>query len=150
MSWSVRFMLGAAAPTTMPARPPAVVTVTPVVSRDVPLYVEEIGKTTAFEMVTVQPQVTGKVLELHFKDGANLKKGDLLFTIDPRPFQATLAQAQAALSQSLANLKWSQSELARVQGLKNTGAVSTQDIESKQNALSVAEDRKSTRLNSSH
>src|SRR2546427_5164687 len=74
----------------LPARPAPMVTVTPAVARDVPLYIDEIGRTAARESVTIQPQVTGKVIQIHFEDGANVKKGDLLFTIDPRPFQATL------------------------------------------------------------
>ena len=120
-------------------RPPAAVMTADSVARDVPVYVEEIGKTAARESVTIQPQVGGKVTEIHFVDGANVKQGDLLFTIDPRPFEAVLQQAQATLAQNRANLEWSRSELKRVQGLTGTGAVSAQEVESKQNAVAVAE-----------
>jgi len=123
----------------LPQRPPASVSVTPAVAKDVPVYLEEIGRTTAVESVTIQPQVTGRVIDIHFTDGAMVKKGDLLFTIDPRPFQATLDQAIATLAQDQANVKWAESEYQRVLGLKNTGAVSQSDLESKQNALAVAQ-----------
>ncbi len=127
-----------AAPAMM-ERPPAAVSVAPAVAQDVPAYVQEIGRTAATESVTIQPQVTGKIIKIHFTDGATIKKDDLLFTIDPRPFQATLDQASATLAQRQANVKWSQSEFSRMQGLKGTGAVSTTDVESKQNMLAVAE-----------
>ena len=122
-----------------PPHPPAVVTAAPAIAKDVPLYIEEIGKTAARESVTIQPQVTGKVMEIHFTDGANVKKNDLLFIIDPRPYEAALKQAEATLAQNHANLDWSRSELKRVQSLAGTGAVSASDIESKQNAVAVAE-----------
>ena len=81
-----------------PTRP---VTVAKVVTKDVPLYLDEIGTCAAYETVQVQAQVSGKILTRDFQDGADVKKGDPLFTIDPRPFQAVLDQdkAQAALDQ---------------------------------------------------
>ncbi len=81
-----------------PVRPALV---TQVISKDVPLYLDEIGTCAAYETVQVQAQVSGKILARHFQDGAEVKKGDLLFTIDPAPYQAALdqAKAQAALDQ---------------------------------------------------
>lgn len=81
-----------------PVRP---VLVAKVISKDVPIYLDEIGTCAAYETVLVQAQVSGKILARHFQDGADVKKGDLLFTIDPAPFQAALdqAKAQAALDQ---------------------------------------------------
>jgi multidrug efflux system membrane fusion protein len=86
-------------PAQAPARP---VTVAKVVTKDVPLYLDEIGTCAAYETVQVQAQVTGVIIGRHFQDGSDVKKGDLLFTIDPRPFQAALdqAKAQAALDQA--------------------------------------------------
>jgi len=83
---------------TPPARP---VLVAQAIAKDVPLYLDEIGTCAAFETVQVQAQVSGIIMERHFQDGADVKKGDLLFTIDPRPYQAVLdqAKAQAALDQ---------------------------------------------------
>jgi multidrug efflux system membrane fusion protein len=81
-----------------PIRP---VLVAKVISKDVPIYLDEIGTCAAYETVQVQAQVTGKILARHFQDGADVKKGDLLFTIDPAPYQAAVdqAKAQAALDQ---------------------------------------------------
>ncbi len=71
-------------------------------SKDVPVYIDEIGKVTASEVVTVQPQVSGKIIARHFVDGADVKQGELLFEIDPRPFQATLEQAEGQLAKDKA------------------------------------------------
>jgi multidrug efflux system membrane fusion protein len=81
-----------------PIRP---VLVVKVVQKDVPRYLDEIGTCAAYETVQVQAQVSGQIIERNFQDGADVKKGDLLFTIDPRPYQAALdqAKAQAALDQ---------------------------------------------------
>ena len=86
-------------------RPPAAVTVATAAVRDVPVYLDEVGKCVAREVVSIQPQVSGRIAEIHFEDGADLKKGDLLFTIDPGPYraaartrrEANLARAKAAL-----------------------------------------------------
>jgi multidrug efflux system membrane fusion protein len=81
-----------------PARPALVAKV---VTKDVPVYLDEIGTCAAYETVQVQAQVSGQIITRHFRDGSDVKKGDPLFTIDPRPYQATLdqAKAQAALDQ---------------------------------------------------
>jgi len=76
-------------------RPPAPVTVATVVTQDVPTYLDAIGKTVARELVAIQPQVSGRIVQIHFTDGADVKKNDMLFTIDTRPLEATLRQAQA-------------------------------------------------------
>ena len=83
-------------------RPPAPVTVTAAIMQDVPIYLDAIGKTVAREVVSIQPQVSGRITKIHFTDGANVRKGDMLFTIDPRPFEANLRQAQANVSKDVA------------------------------------------------
>src|SRR6266481_7548950 len=82
-----------------PAPRPA--SVAKVITRDVPLYLDEIGTCAAYETVQVQAQVSGVIMARQFQDCSDVKKGDPLFTIDPRPYQATLdqAKAQAALDQ---------------------------------------------------
>lgn len=88
------------------ARPgPRPVTTAKVITQDVPLYLEEIGSTAAYETVQIQAQVNGQIVSREFKDGADVKKGDLLFLIDPKPYEAALASAQADLSLNQANLK---------------------------------------------
>jgi len=94
-------------------RPPAPVSVTSAVTQDVPTYLTAIGKTAAREVVSIQPQVSGRITQIHFTDGANVKKGDMLFSIDARPFQANLQQAQANLSKDAALKKQTEANLAR-------------------------------------
>src|SRR2546429_3222303 len=94
-------------------RPPAPVSVTEAVMQDVPNYIDAIGKPVAREVVSIQPQVSGRILKIHFTDGANVKKGDLLFTIDTRPFEANLRQAEANVSKDLALKKQAEANLAK-------------------------------------
>jgi len=94
-------------------RPPAAVSVTVAVSQDVPTYLDAIGKTVAREVVAIQPQVSGRITQINFTDGADVKKGQLLFTIDTRPFDASLRQAQANVSRDNALKKQAEANLAR-------------------------------------
>jgi membrane fusion protein, multidrug efflux system len=117
--------------------PPPLVTVAVAKSRDVPVYLDEIGRNGAFESVTVTPQVPGRIMERHFEDGAELKKDQLLFTIDPRPYQAVLDSAQAQLAQSKAALDLANSQLKMYASIAGTKAVSQLDYETKQNSVEV-------------
>ena len=124
-------------------RPPSPVQVAVAVSQDVPTYLDAIGKTVAREVVSIQPQVSGRITKIHFTDGANVRKGDLLFTIDTRPFEANLRQAQANLSkdgalkkQAEANLvkeiaqaKWGLTQVERYRALVEKGVVSREQYE---------------------
>jgi multidrug efflux system membrane fusion protein len=85
--------------------PPRNVEVAKVTTADVPLYLDEIGTTAAYETVEVKAQVSGQIISREFKDGADVKKGDLLFRIDPRPYEAVLQSAQADRALATANLK---------------------------------------------
>lgn len=85
-----------------PAPKPPVVTVATATGRDVPIYLDSIGFATAFEAVEIMSQVDGQLLKIHFKQGSTVKKGDLLFTIDPRPYQAVLERARGDLETALA------------------------------------------------
>ena len=94
-------------------RPPAAVSVTAAVAQDVPTYLDAIGRTVAREVVSIQPQVSGRIMKIHFIDGADVKKNDMLFTIDSRPFEASLRQAQANVSRDNALKKQAEANLAR-------------------------------------
>lgn len=94
-------------------RPPAPVTVSPAVAQDVSTYLDALGKIVARETVAIQPQVSGRIMQIHFSDGANVRKGQLLFTIDPRPFDANLKQAQANLARDVAQKKQAEANMAR-------------------------------------
>src|SRR5258708_2746024 len=119
--------------------PPPMVTVADAKTQDVPVYLDEIGKCTAQESVTITPQVAGIIMQRHFEDGADLKKDQLLFTIDPRPFQAQLDAAQAQLAQSKAALEFAKLELQRYAEVANTRAISKSDYDTKKNAADVAD-----------
>src|SRR6266478_3154448 len=110
-------------------RPPAPVSVTVAVSQDVPTYLDAIGKTVAREVVSIQPQISGRITRIHFTDGANVKKGDMLFTIDTRPFEANLQQAQANLSRDIAQAKWGDTQVKRYRELVEHGVVSREQYE---------------------
>ncbi len=107
-------------------RPPAPVSVATAVERDVPVYLDEIGKCVAREVVSVQPQVSGRITEILFKDGADLKAGDPLFTIDPRPFEAERERVQASLAKDTAVEKQDEANLAKDIVLAKNGEVQAQ------------------------
>ena len=103
-------------------RPPAPVRVTEAIQQDVPTYLDAIGKTVAREVVSIQPQVSGRITRIHFTDGANVRKNQLLFTIDPRPLEASLKQAQANLSRTVALKRQAEANLAKEIAQANWGA----------------------------
>src|ERR1051325_6535231 len=94
-------------------RPPSPVTVAKAVLQAGQTYPAAIAKTVARETVAVQPQVSGRILKIHFTDGANVRKGDMLFTIDPRPFQAAVSEAQATVTKDIALKKQAEANLNR-------------------------------------
>jgi membrane fusion protein, multidrug efflux system len=96
-------------------RPPTPVTVATAVARDVPLYIDAVGKSVANEVVSIQPQISGRIVKIHFTDGADLKQGELLFTIDPRPLQASVQQAEANVAQNQAQARQAEANTARDQ-----------------------------------
>jgi len=104
-SVSVALTLGAAA-CAKPAGPPAAETVPvrigQVVQKPVALQIRNVGTVQAYTAVTVRALVAGEIMQVHFREGQDVAKGDLLFTIDPRPYQAALAQAEAALARDRA------------------------------------------------
>src|ERR1041384_2633237 len=102
-------------------RPPAPVVVSTAVSQDVSNYMDALGKIVARETVAIKPQVSGRIEKINFADGANVRKGDLLFTIDPRPFEANLKQAQANLAKNTAAKKQAEANLAREIAQENWG-----------------------------
>lgn len=120
-----------------PQMPPPMVSVTEAVAKDVPVYLDEIGKCSAREYVAIKPQVSGRIESRNFEDGANIKKGDVLFTIDRRPFKAALDQAEGMLAQSKAQQKFATIDFNRIKDLPR--AVEPQaDYDTKQSAVDVA------------
>src|SRR5580698_975707 len=120
-----------------PTMPAPLVTVAKATAQDVPKYLDEIGRNTAFESVTVTPQVGSRITERHFQDGENLKQGQLLFVIDPRPFKAQVDAAQASLAQAKAALDLAKIQFARDEEVIGTRAISKQDYDTKKNTVDV-------------
>lgn len=125
---------------------PVPVTVVAAVNRDVPVYLTALGTVQALNTVTVNAQVGGQLMALHFAEGQEVKQGDLLAEIDPRTYQAALDQAVAKKKQDVAQLSASQSTLARYEELIKKNFVSAQDLENQrqtvrqQQALIAADD----------
>jgi RND family efflux transporter MFP subunit len=90
---------------TAPPPGPRPVAVAKVITKDVPLYLDEIGTCAAAETVQVQAQVSGQIISREVEDGADVKTGQVLFRIDPRPFEAALASAQADAALAHATLQ---------------------------------------------
>ncbi len=120
-------------------RPPAPVTVAAATTEDVPFYIDAVGHIVAREVVSVQPQVSGRIVKIQFADGADVKAGEVLFAIDARPFQAQLNQAEANLAEAQAALNLAKTNFARVESITDPRAVSRQDYDTKKNAVDIAE-----------
>jgi len=115
------------------------VTATPAIAKDVPVYLDEIGRMVPVESVTIVPQVAGKIMATNVTDGMDVKKGDLLFEIDAKPFEAVLASQEATLQQYKADLELAKVEFKRISNLLTTSAVSPLEYDQKKAALAVAE-----------
>lgn len=85
-------------------RPPVPVTVVTAVQKIMPVQVEAVGTVEPYSTVSIRSQVTGAITKVHFKEGQDVKEGDQLFTVDTRPFEATLKQAEANLAKDMAML----------------------------------------------
>lgn len=117
--------------------PPAVTVATPVVKLEAD-WSEHSGRFAAAETVEVRPRVSGYLRTVHFKDGQFVQKGQLLFTIDPLPFEARAARAQAEVAQTDARLERARSELKRAETLRAADAISTEEFDSRKEALAQA------------
>ena len=124
---AVLFLSSCEKPT--PPIPPVAVTVTPVVQQDVLATSQWVGLLDGFQNSNIQAQVSGYLLTQNYKEGSVVKKGALLFTIDPRPYQAALAQAQANYSRAVAQAQLQQITLQRQAELYKTKVISQQQYD---------------------
>ena len=121
------------------APPPPAVTVDTPVKRTVTDYDEYVGRFAAINSVEVRARVSGYLDAVHFKDGQIVKQGDLLFTIDKRPFQNTLDQARANLAQAKSNLEFTQADYTRGQQLVRDKTITDQIFEQRAQAFRNAQ-----------
>jgi multidrug efflux system membrane fusion protein len=119
--------------------PPAPVTVSQPLQKEVAEWDEFTGRTEAVETVEVRARVTGQLMKVNFKDGAKIKKGDLLFVIDPRPYEAELARAEAEVTRLQASLELAQDDLARAKRLFKSKAISEEEFDSRSKGLRGAD-----------
>jgi RND family efflux transporter MFP subunit len=134
--WSSALAVGISLALAGCARPPAEapplavpVTVSLPVEREVTEYAEFTARTAAVDSVEVRARVWGYLEKVNFKEGAMVKKGDVLFELDPRPYQALLNQAQAKVAQDKAQLEYDEAEYQRNLKLVRTGAVARSDLD---------------------
>jgi RND family efflux transporter MFP subunit len=121
------------------APPPPQVTIAKPVSKMITDQDEYVGRFVAIESVEVRARVPGYLEAIHFQDGQMVKAGDLLFTIDRRPFQISLAQAQASLAQAKATLAFAESDLVRAQGVAIGSVITQQTFDQRMQAKRSAE-----------
>ena len=115
--------------------PPPAVTVAKPIKRTVVDYDEYVGRFAAINSVEIRARVSGYLDKLHFKDGQVVKQGDLLFTIDKRPFQNTLDQARANLVQAQSNVAFTESDYTRGQQLVRDKTITDQTFEQRAQAF---------------
>ena len=121
------------------AFPTPTVTVAKPVQRTVVDYDEYVGRFVAVDSVEIRSRLSGYLSAIHFTDGQMVKKGDLLFTIDRRPFEIALEQMRANLAQSRANLAFAQADLQRGQALLQNKTITEQTYDQRTQAKNVAE-----------
>ena len=121
-------------------RPPAPVAVVQAVSQDVPVYIDAVGKISAREVVSIQPQVSGRITQIHFVDGADVKVGQsAVYRRSRGRIRPILNQAEANLAQAEAALKLAKINFARVENISDPRAVSRQDYDTKKSAVDSAD-----------
>jgi RND family efflux transporter MFP subunit len=107
------------------------VNVVTVIEQEVNEWDEFTGRLEAVESVEIRPRVSGYITEIHFEAGAVIKKGDLLYVIDPRPYQADFDRAAAEFERTQAQLKLSQIELDRAKELRDKNTISASEFDQK-------------------
>jgi membrane fusion protein, multidrug efflux system len=117
---------------------PVPVTVGTAVTRDIPVRIRAIGTAEPYTSVQVKSLIDGQITTSHFKEGQFVKKGDMLFTIDPRPYQAQLAAAEAALAKDTVTMKYAQRAASRSGALVKEKSVSAEQDEQVQSLAEAA------------
>ena len=121
------------------APPPPAVTVASPVQRTIADHDEYVGRFVAIDAVEIRARVSGYLDKIHFKDGQMVKEGELLFTIDKRPFQTTLDQAKATLQKARAELAFAEGDLERAAQLVRDKTITQQTFDQRTQVKKVAE-----------
>lgn len=126
---TMAFLAGCGSPKAAPPVPSPEVEVASVVQKDVPIYSEWVATLDGYVNAQIQPQVTGYVIRQRYKEGSFVRKGQILFQIDPRPFQALLDQANAQLAQAQAQLGKSEMDVDRDTPLAKARAIAQSQLD---------------------
>ncbi|WP_432764934.1 efflux RND transporter periplasmic adaptor subunit [Halomonas elongata] len=119
--------------------PPPQVSVAEVVVKDVNFWDEFTGRIDAVDEVELRPRVSGYLDEIHYSEGQTVEKGEVLFTIDPRPYQADLARAEAELERARARAELTRSEAARAETLAQSRSISREVLDQRRATAAQAE-----------
>jgi multidrug efflux system membrane fusion protein len=131
--WLTMALVGCSSKPPDPPPPPAV-TVAPVLERDINEWDEFTGRLQAVDQVEIRPRVSGYIKRVTFPEGKEVRKGEVLFEIDPRPYQADLARAEAQLEQARTASELAAREVARAQRMVSVKAISQEEFDSRTSA----------------
>src|SRR6266853_1503671 len=115
------------------------VAVAAVQKQDVPVYLSGLGSVTAFNTANIKSRVDGQIVEVNFKEGQNVKQGELLIVIDPRPYQAQLDQMLAQKFKDEATLRDAQLNLQRYTSLIPSGSIAQQQVDTQKSLVDQLE-----------
>ncbi|MEJ2516280.1 MAG: efflux RND transporter periplasmic adaptor subunit [Gammaproteobacteria bacterium] len=122
--------LAGCAPDAPPPMPPLQIAVTTPQPRDIPIQMEAVGETLGSVDIPIRARVDGVLEEMHFREGRPVERGQLLYVIDARPYQAQVVEAEGRLAEARTRLAKAESDLARIRPLAEIDAVSRQDLDS--------------------
>ena len=122
-----------------PVRPPTTVTIAKAVQKTMPVEVTAVGNVEAISTISIRAQVAGEVQDIRFKEGDFVRKGQVLLTIDPRPYEAALAQAKASLARDKATGVYNRAQAQRYKTLFDQGVASAEQLESFVSAADAAD-----------
>jgi len=127
------------APPERAAPPPPLVTVATPVRMDAPIWLEYTGETAAIESAEIRARVEGYLLEKRFTDSADVREGQVLFVIDPAPYQAVVAQAEAEVERCRADLQQAIWDLERTESLAGRGASTEKEVQDRRTGKALAQ-----------
>ncbi len=132
-------LIHAAVPALAQGAPPApMVTVASPLSRKVTQWDEYTGRFEAREQVEVRARVSGFIEQIHFRDGQIIRRGDLLFTIDPRPYALTVDASRAEVARAKAQVSLAENEVERAEGLTRNQTITARDLDTRKSNLTAA------------
>ncbi len=134
----VAFLAACSAPVLAQGGPPPPVTVASPLTQKITLWDEYTGRFEAREQVEVRARVSGFIDQIHFRDGQIIAKGDLLFSIDPRPFQLAVEGSRADVERAKAQVALAENEVERAEGLTQNRTITARDVDTRKANLSAA------------